>query len=111
MNVSVQLDDSFAAGARMKSVDVLSYEQKFRHALFHFRQSQMCRVWFGFERLLPPPLVPILNKFWIPLKGIGSGELFRFKFAPEPGLRVAKSSEAALGRNSSASQGDDSSSI
>src|ERR1700693_394918 len=102
MNVSVKLNDPFAPRAQVEAVDVLSNEQEFWGALFHFGQGQMTSVRLRVERLLASPGVPIGNEFGIPSKGLGGGELFRFEFAPEPGLGVTKSSEPAFGRNSGA---------
>ena len=44
VNVSMQLDKSFAAGASVQAVDILSDERKLRRAFFHFRQSVMRRL-------------------------------------------------------------------
>ena len=40
------------------------------------------------------------------MKRFSSGEFFRPEFAPETSLRVAKSGEAALGRNAGPGDGD-----
>src|SRR5215470_11336180 len=106
MNVSVKLDHSFAAGAHVQAIDILSDQQKFRRAFFHFCQSQVPRVWLCLERVLTSPGVPILNEFRIALERFRGREFFRPELAPEPGLSVAKSGEPAFGRNPGAGQRD-----
>src|SRR5437588_12243454 len=54
VKISVELDDSFAAGASVQAIDILSNEQKLRRAYFHFAQSQMTRNWFCFVCLITP---------------------------------------------------------
>src|SRR5438477_6122252 len=59
VKISVELDQSSAAGARVQAIDILSDEQKLRRAFLDFDQSQMSRIRFCFECLLTPPPVPI----------------------------------------------------
>src|SRR5205807_10050476 len=84
MQISMQLDNSFAAGARVKPVHVLGDEQEFRRAFLHFRQREVSSIWFRFECVLAPRSIPIPNEYRISPNRFRGRQLFRLNFATKP---------------------------
>jgi hypothetical protein len=66
----------------------------------------MAGIWFCFQRVFAPPGVPILDEFGIALERFGRREFLGPEFAPKTSLRIAKSCETALSRNSGTSERD-----
>lgn len=103
-DVAVEFNDVPASGALMQAVHVLRDEMELRKMRFHFCEREVRRIGAGIGDELAPPFIPFPNKPGIAAEGAGSGQLFRFVFCPEAGLRIAESRDATLGGNARAGE-------
>jgi len=80
----VILEHALAAGALVKSVDVLRNEGESRKAAGEFRQRQVTGVRFGLADQLAAELVPVPDELRVALKRFWSREFSGLNFAQRP---------------------------
>ena len=99
LDVAMELDDGFAAGALMEPIDILRDEREPRLHRRELGERQVRGIWIGSGDQAAPPLIPVPDQGRVVPECAGRGKRFGVVLRPEPGLGIPECRYAAGGGN------------
>lgn len=88
LDVAMELDDGFAAGALMEPIDILRDEREPRLHRRELGERKVRGIWIGSGDQAAPPLIPIPDERRVLRKRARCRKRFGIVLRPEAGLRV-----------------------